>query len=413
MTDVDSTTGQSTRPKNLAAQAENWLREQLPAEWIDAVDRGDTAAVSAARRAMDRKQWWSRIGPTGYFNPTWPSRWGGHDATATQARDLRRVLSRYGVPTPLSHASFHVGAALVKWGTDKQKLEHLHKIADQSELWCQMLSEPGAGSDLAGLALSARQEPDGSWVLNGQKVWSSFAHQAHFGLVAARSNPERPKHEGISCFLVDMATNGVEVRPLRQITGDAEFSEIFFTDVRLPADAHLGPVGSGWQVLMDVLAGERASNSGSGGAAHPVVVGRTGKTLVDRFAPVADDELRTRLVDCLIEEEALRLTNERIARAQSQGMSFGASPAITKLVKAEHTQRLHDLAMDLAEDQAASWDPEDIWWEKTVWSYLRSKAASIGGGTTQIMRTVIGERLLGLPKEPNPFAGQPWRDIPR
>lgn len=403
----------ATTSAGLAAEAEAWLREHLPTEWVQAVDAGDTAAVSKARRVLDRRAWWREFGPTGYFNATWPVQWGGHGCSGAEARDVRRVLSRFGVPTPLSHASFHVGAALVKWGTDEQRAAHLPKIADQSELWCQMLSEPGAGSDLAGLALAAVRDADGSWVMNGQKVWSSFAHQAQFGLVAARTNPELPKHRGITCFLVDMSTPGVEVRPLRQITGDAEFGEIFFTDARIPAEAHLGPVGSGWQVLMDILSGERASNSGAGGAAHPVVVGRTCNDLVDRFAPIHDDELRDRLVQCLIEERALRLANERIAQGQRQGLSFGTGPALTKLFKAEHIQRLHDLAIDLADEEGTSWHLGDEWWQKTVWSYLRSKAASIGGGTTQIMRTVIGERLLGLPKEPDPFVGAAWRDIPR
>ena len=333
--------------------------------------------------------------------------------SAAEARDIRLVLNRYRVPRALSHASFHVGSAIVTWGTDAQRATLLPAILNQTELWCQMLSEPGAGSDLAGLALSARTDDNGDWVLDGQKVWSSFAHEANWGLVAARTDPDVPKHQGITCFLVNMSSPGVEVRPLRQITGDAEFSEIFFDHVHVPAEAHLGPVGSGWRVLLDLLAGERTSNSGAGTAAHPVVVGRSAQDLVERYAPVVDDELRTRLVNCVIEEFALRLTNERIAQAQKAGMNFGANSAVTKLFKAEHTQRLHDLALDLAADGGVAWDPQDIWSEKTAWSYLRSKAASIGGGTTQIMRSVIAERLLDLPKEPDPYEGRPWREIPR
>lgn len=400
------------QPADLAGVVEDWLRAELPADWVRAIDTGDAATLAEARRALDPADWWKRLGKTGYFVPTWPSEYGGHDATAEQASRVRQVLNRYKVPRPLSHASFHAGAALLKWGTDLQKQRFLPAIGQQSEIWCQLLSEPGAGSDLASLA--TRAVPDGNlWTVTGQKVWTSYGHLARWGLAACRTDPDVGKRDGITMFILDMHADGVEVRPLRQMTGDAEFSEVFIEDAVIPDEHRLGPLGAGWRVIRDVLGGERGSNSGAGTSVHPTVVGRSVPSLIARYSPVQDPNLRDRLVQAYIAERVLELTNRRIAETRGRSSEFGSYAAITKLFREEHTKRLHELAIDLGGAAAIAWAEGDDWDDRTSWAFLRTRASSIGGGTSEMMRNIVGERVLGLPKEPDQYRGKPWREIPR
>lgn len=400
------------QPADLAAVVEDWLRAELPADWIRAIDTDDPATLAKARRALDAEDWWKRLGKTGYFIPTWPSEYGGHDATAEQASRVRQVLNRYKVPRPLSHASFHAGSALLKWGTDLQKQRFLPAISQQTEIWCQLLSEPGAGSDLASLA--TRAVPDGNlWTVTGQKVWTSYGHLARWGLAACRTDPDVGKRDGITMFILDMHADGVEVRPLRQMTGDSEFSEVFIEGAVIPDEHRLGPLGAGWRVIRDVLGGERGSNSGAGTAVHPTVVGRSVPSLIARYSPVEDPNLRDRLVQAYIAERVLELTNRRIAETRGRSSEFGSFAAITKLFREEHTKRLHELAVDLGGAAAIAWAEGDTWDERTSWAFLRTRASSIGGGTSEMMRNIVGERVLGLPKEPDQYQGKPWREIPR
>jgi alkylation response protein AidB-like acyl-CoA dehydrogenase len=400
------------QPADLAAVVEDWLRAELPADWVRAIDTDDPATLAEARRALDSEDWWKRLGKTGYFVPTWPSEYGGHDATAEQASRVRQVLNRYKVPRPLSHASFHAGAVLLRWGTDLQKQRFLPAISQQSEIWCQLLSEPGAGSDLASLA--TRAVPDGNlWTVTGQKVWTSYGHLARWGLAACRTDPDVGKRDGITMFILDMHADGVEARPLRQMTGDSEFSEVFIEGAVIPDEHRLGPLGAGWRVIRDVLGGERGSNSGAGTAVHPTVVGRSVPSLIARYSPVEDPNLRDRLVQAYIAERVLELTNRRIAETRGRSSEFGSYAAITKLFREEHTKRLHELAIDLGGAAAIAWAEGDDWDDRTSWAFLRTRASSIGGGTSEMMRNIIGERVLGLPKEPDQYQGKPWREIPR
>jgi alkylation response protein AidB-like acyl-CoA dehydrogenase len=398
---------------DLAADVEAWLRAELPAAWVAAIDRDDARALAEARETVDVEDWWRRLGQTGYFVPTWPREYGGHDADMRTARGVRAVLAKYKVPRPLSHASFHAANAILKWGTDLQKKRFLRPISEQTEIWCQMLSEPGAGSDLASLATRAELDGD-RWTVNGEKVWSSFAHLARWGLVACRTDPDAPKRDGITLFIIDMHGAGVTVRPLRQMTGDAEFNQIFIDGATIPDEHRLGPAGAGWRVIRDVLGGERGSNSGAGTATHPVTVGRSLKSLLAHYPKVEDPILRDRFVQVYIDERILELTNRRMAEIRGRSPEFGSFAAVTKIFRDEHTKRLHDLAVDLAGPAGVAWpDDDDDWDEKTSWAFLRSRAASIGGGTVEMMRNIVGERVLGLPKEPDLFAGRSWRDTPR
>ena len=331
-----------------------------------------------------------------------------------EARAVRQVLSRYKVPRPLSHASFHAGAAILKWGTDLQKEQFLPPICEQTEIWCQLLSEPGAGSDLSSLATCAVVDEQGrNWTVTGQKVWTSFAQFARWGIVACRTDPDVGKRDGISTFILDMHAGGVDVRPLRQMTGDSEFNEVFIDGARIPDENRLGPLGAGWRIVRDLLAGERQSNSGMGTAAHPVVVGRSVDSIISRYAPVTNSALRDRLTRAYIDDRVLELTNQRMADVRGRNPEFGSIAAVTKVFRDEHTKRLHNLAIDLGGSGAVAWSMGDDWNDRTSWAFLRSRAASIGGGTTQMMRNIVGERVLALPKEPDPFRASSWRDTPR
>jgi len=405
-------TAETQQGGDLSDQVEEWLRAELPSAWVRAIDSDDARALAEARETVDVEEWWRRLGKTGYFVPTWPGEYGGHGADVSAARAVRAVLARYKVPRPLSHASFHAASAILKWGTDAQKARFLRPISEQTELWCQLLSEPGAGSDLASLA--TRAVPDGdTWTVTGEKVWTSFAHLARWGLVACRTDPDAAKRDGITMFILDMHGEGVTVRPLRQMTGDAEFNQVFMDEAAIPDEHRLGPLGAGWRVIRDVLGGERGSNSGAGTAVHPVVVGRSLKSLLARYPTVADPVLRDRLVQAYIDERVLEFTNRRMAEIRGRGPETGSFAAVTKIFRDEHTKRLHDLAVDLAGPAGLAWMPDDEWNDKTSWAFLRTRAASIGGGTVEMMRNIVGERILGLPKEPDLYAGRSWRDTPR
>ncbi len=307
-------------------------------------------------------------------------------------------------------------------GTPAQKTKYLRPLFTGEEIWCQLFSEPGAGSDLA--ALATRAVPDGDeYVLNGQKIWTSLGHMARRGLLVARTDPDQPKHRGLSYFLLDMTTPGVEVRGLRQITGQAEFNEVYLTDARVPAADLLGAVGDGWRVAMTTLMNERVAIGRRGGGRGDGPIGAAvrayRKAVAEGRADAAD---RDRLLQLWTRVEAARLTNTRAAARAGQGAP-GPEGSIAKLQFAELNKAVFEFAVDLAGDEAmliddytfsrpgassASHAAQDV--RK---AYLRSLANSIEGGTSEIMRNILGERVLGLPGEPRIDRDRPWKDVPR
>jgi alkylation response protein AidB-like acyl-CoA dehydrogenase len=332
------------------------------------------------------------------------------DAGATDHM-FRNVIG-LGMAMPTIHAH----------GTDEQKARYLRPAFSSEEIWCQLFSEPGAGSDLAALATRAVLSPDGDhYVVNGQKIWTSLGHVARFAILVARTDPDVPKHRGLTYFLLDMTTSGVEVRPLRQITGEAEFNEVYLTDVRVPASSVLGSVGQGWKVAMTTLANERVAlgsrpaERGSGPIGRAVEVYRQA---VERGQ--ADAAVTERLMLLWTAAEAARLTN---ARAAAQiGREPGPEGSIAKVQMADLNKAIYELCVDLSGDDgllidsyaetapafAAVHGGADV--RK---SYLRSLANSIEGGTSEVLRNILGERVLGLPGEPRVDRDIPWKDVPR
>ena len=308
------------------------------------------------------------------------------------------------------------GPTVVEWGSDDQRSRYLRPLFTANEMWCQLFSEPGAGSDVAGLSMTAVQDGE-EWILNGQKVWTSLAHIAKWGLVIVRTDPTAVKHSGITAFVVDMHAPGVEVRPLRQMTGGAEFNEVYFTDVRVPAAEMLGSPGEGWRVSLTTLMNERTAIGGStpprgaGPIAHAV-------ELFNELDDAQQPFYRNRLMELWCEAEAIRLNNLRAAANRRMG-SPGPEGSIGKMAGAEHNKRVYEFCMDLLGPQALLYDDYASGGEGSGLAsisrvaFLRSRANTIEGGTAEIMRNIPGERVLGLPGDVRVDRDRPWKDVPR
>src|SRR5256886_4819206 len=269
--------------EHLREQTLTWLGDNLPAGWMEAVDAGDDEKVSALRRELDYAEWCVRFGEAGYATPTWPEEDGaGLSLPPGQAKVVNEVLNRYRVPRPFNIIGIGMGGpTIITWGTDEQRRRLLRPLATNQEIWCQMFSEPGAGSDVAGLSARAVRAGDG-WVVKGKKVGTSLAHLAKWGMLLARTDPSVPKHKGLTYFIVDMQSPGVTVRPLVQITGDAEFNEVFFDNVRVPDSMRMGPEGDGWRVAITTLMNERVSLSGAGSVSGGTIRGSPVAPPLDR-----------------------------------------------------------------------------------------------------------------------------------
>jgi alkylation response protein AidB-like acyl-CoA dehydrogenase len=398
----------------LSAAVASWLRANLPRSWVAAIDADDPQALAEARATLDLTDWWARLADAGFVTPTWPRRYGGLGLTPVMGALVMRRLREYKVPRFRENAVGVnlVGPAILRWGSDAQKERFLEPIARNREVWCQMISEPGAGSDLASLSTRAVRDGD-TWLITGQKVWTSFAHIAVWGLLLARTEPDAPKHRGITAFILRVKQPGVTVRPLRYLTGDAEFNEVFVDNAEIHDELRLGEVNGGWQVTVSVLMNERVGASGIGATLPGAETGRSVQTLIRRHAPMRNPVLRDLLTRLWIESELIRMTNLRAAARRRAGHPPGPEGSITKLLQSHHTQALQNLAVDLEGVGGQAWTVDDRWLQNTVWSFLRVRMKTIGGGTSEIQRTILGERLLGLPKEPQVDRDLAWKDVRR
>ena len=318
-----------------------------------------------------------------------------------------------GAPTVLTYAS------------DEQKKYHLPRIFSGEDIWCQMFSEPSAGSDVAGLSSRAVRDGD-HWVVNGQKVWTSVAHLSSWGMLVVRTNPDVPKHDGLSYFILDMKTPGVSVRPLYQITGEAEFNEVFFDNVRIPHANMLGKEGQGWRVAITTLMNERVAIGAGGakkkgaGSAHLVKLWQQRKS--GALSQAQEALMRDRVTRAYMDNELLRITSQRARAAQKQG-NPGPEGSVMKLAQADINKKMWELAVDVMgadglafeagyELRQSGFESRSLEGAAKYW-FLRSRANSIEGGTSEIMKNILGERVLGLPGDPRVDKDVPWKDIPR
>ncbi|WP_336049565.1 acyl-CoA dehydrogenase family protein [Streptomyces sp. CA2R101] len=359
----------------------------------------------------------------------YPEGLGGLDAPRSLQAVVDEELAAAGAPgNDPGRIGIGLGMAaptILRFGTDEQKQRLLRPLWTGEEVWCQLFSEPGAGSDLAALATRAVQEDGGEaggagdWIVDGQKVWTSSAHLARWAILIARTDPGLPKHRGISYFICDMTDPGVEVRPLRQITGEAEFNEVFLTGVRIPDSRRLGEVGEGWKVAQTTLMNERVA---IGGARIPREGGMIGVAAADwRARPeLRTHDLHQRLLTLWVEAEVARLTGERLRQQLTKGQP-GPEGSGMKLAFARLAQEISGWEVEfLAEDGLTydDWtmrrpDGVDFTGREAGYRYLRAKGNSIEGGTSEVLLNIVAERVLGLPPEPRTDKDVAWKDLPR
>ena len=391
-----------------------WLEANLPDGW-----GSDDFDMAPDEHAAFNEAWPQKLFEGGWICATWPKEYGGKGLTTMEGVVVAEEFARAKAPM---RADFFgdtlVGPTLLQWGTEEQKREFLPKILRGEMRWCQGFSEPNSGSDLASLKTSAVLDGD-EWIINGQKVWTSLAHRARWGLLLARTNPDVPKHKGLTYFVLDMHGPGVETRPLRQMTGQAEFNEVYFTDARIP-DAHrLGDVGNGWNVAMTTLMNERTALGGSGSRRGAGTISEAVSLWASRphrQTPV----LRDRLTQLWLRAEAQRLTSER-SRASAGVGGPGPEGSIGKLVGAELNQQIYQFCMDFLGPEGILYHGYDSgsrigerdWQGPIQQRFLRSRANTIEGGTSEVMRNILGERILGLPGDLRADSGMPWKEIPR
>jgi alkylation response protein AidB-like acyl-CoA dehydrogenase len=398
-------------------EVRGWLRENLPKGWADAIEAGDPQALEKAREGWDFFGWSRTIGMSGYGAPLWPKEYGGLSGEPWMQNITREELARYRLPT-VGVNILGVGLAgptLIAHGSEEQKARYLQKILTSEEIWCQLFSEPGAGSDLASAGTRAVRS-NGEYIINGQKVWTSIAQLSHFGMLLARTDPDTPKHDGLSYFIVDMKSPGVDIRPLKQITGSSEFNEVYFNDVRIPAENLVGTEGDGWRVARTTLMNERVALSGlsldstafTGGARKD-----PWGLFVDSIPNREDARVRQFIAKSYVEKEVKEITQFRANMARMSGSQPGPEGGVTKVYNAEFNKWRSNGIMNANGPAAIAWENGDSGSENRAHAFLRARANSIEGGTTEILKTQMGERLLGLPREPEVDKGIPWKEIRR
>jgi alkylation response protein AidB-like acyl-CoA dehydrogenase len=368
-----------------------WFAETIPKFFPGERRPSDRLSPGDARR-------WSRaLFDAGYSGLTWPQQYGGRGLPVQYQAIFLEEQGRAQAPEHLGIVGIgHAGPTIIAHGTPEQKATYLAPILSGEDIWCQGFSEPDSGSDLAAVRTRARLEGD-RWIVDGQKIWSSFAQIADQCILLVRTDPTAIKHAGLTYLLVDMKSPGIEIRPIRQITGDAEFNEIFFTGVEVPADAVLGEVGKGWQVAMTTLMHERATTGLTFAASLDTVVNRLIQYLKEVHAqdnPLVRDQLARIWVDL----QGLRFTNYRSLAAAATGTVPGPEGSIVKLVWSMTNQAATKLAQSVAGPAAQVADLNDPWRSYWVHEQLRSRANSIEAGTSEILRNIVAERVLGLPR---------------
>jgi alkylation response protein AidB-like acyl-CoA dehydrogenase len=399
--DFDDTTEEAAFREEVRAWMKEHARERDPGQLSTSHSFYDFDDIFVA----EGKKWQRCIYDGGYAGITWPVEFGGRGGSFVEAMIFRQEEAKFDVASSLFVVGIGMaGPTIIGHGTDEQRHRYLPAMLRGEEVWCQLFSEPGAGSDLASLSTRAVRDGD-EWIVNGQKVWSSGAHHSDMGILLARTDPDLPKHRGITFFILDMRSAGVEVRPLRQMTGGATFNEVFFTDVRVPAANVVGEVNGGWRATMTTLANERSS--GGGTSSFPQIL-----QLARDCGATADPLLRQRLANCFINAEISRYLGFRIQTALSKGMSSPETSvakllfALTAKEAAELTIALQGPRGMLVGDAA----PGGGYWQQ---QFLSAPSFRIAAGSDEVQRNIIGERVLGLPGDVRTDKDVPFKDLVR
>ncbi len=415
----------STLPESVKADAQRWFAEY----WDPDLPLG---------------QWWQLLADSGWAFPSWPEGFGGRglSSAATKAAvQARREAGAFGPPNGV--ATFLAAPTIMHYGTEEQKRKYIPKIVNGQEIWCQLFSEPGAGSDMAGLATKAIRDGD-EWVVNGQKVWNSGAQWAQYGILIARTDPQQPKHRGITYFLIDMEQDGVDVRPLKEMTGDAAFNEVFLNNARVAESDRLGDLGDGWRVAMTTLSHERdPDNAGMGDtAAFGEIdlaesvseysatlsskndgfslalsggVTRVLEGVTSQFEASEDPKVRQKLACILEMRRTSRWSGMRAAAKIKSGGQPGPEVSTLKLLGSEMGRQIRDVGLESMGAHGMLYG-QDAPADGLFHAYsMFTPAQSIAGGSDEVQRNIIGERVLGLPREPGEKEQRelPWSELPR
>ena len=382
------------------AEVRAWLAANLPAEKLETFEQ--------------QRAWHRKLYDAGYVGMGWPVEYGGRDARPMEQAILGEEMARVNAPSSVNGLGIGlIGPTIIHHGTEEQKRRYLKNILSAEEIWCQLYSEPNSGSDLASLRTRAELVGD-HFVINGQKIWTSSAHHADWGMMLARTDPDAPKHLGISCILIDMHHPGVNVRPLKQLTGGAEFNEVFFTNVVMPAENLVGDLHAGWRIAQTTLSYERGGNALSRVTNHQTRFARlieVVSALERNGTPAIDDPLvRQKLGHIYAEIEVLRYEALRILSRLEKGQRPGPESSIAKLHYSELDKRIQETTQEILGPygQLIEGEPDELALEpgakfgdpgSWAFAFARSRGGTIAAGTSEIQKNILGERVLGLPKE--------------
>ena len=397
----------------------SFLSANLPKDWkgIGALNHADAAEFTT--------KWRQILSENGYLAVNWPKEYGGAGLTALESVILAEEFARAGVPSGGPNDGFGIGMlgnTIQVWGTEEQKKHFLPRVLSGEDKWCQGYSEPAAGSDLGNLGCRAELDGD-EWVINGQKIWTSAGHLANHIFVLARTNTEAVKHKGITFLLVDMRQKGVEVRPIKMMSGDSEFNEVFFSDARCPKENVVGEVNGGWAVAMTLLGNERGAAAAVTGISFRGELDKLRK-LAEEKGAFEDPNIRQRFAKCYTKVEIMRFMGYQALTSFLHGTKPGAGASIGKLWWSEYHKEVTELAVDIlgadalvpvgqtphtafTTDEVGSPNDSANW----VGVFLNARAGTIYAGTSQVQKGIVGEQILGLPKEPRADGG-PWNTIP-
>ncbi|QUD86131.1 acyl-CoA dehydrogenase family protein [Phenylobacterium montanum] len=390
------------------AQARAWLEANAPPA---KPPRG--APQRHADLMAEAKAWQAKKAAAGYAQITWPKEWGGGGGTPMQQVIFGQEEAKFGI----SYGFFQIGLGMcvptvMAFSDDATKQRFVGPAVRGEEIWCQLFSEPAGGSDVAGLRTRAVRDGD-EWVINGQKVWTSGAHYSDFGIVLVRTNPDAPKHKGLTMFWLDMKSPGVEVRPIHQMSGASDFNEVYFTDVRIKDSQRLGAVDDGWKVALVTLMNERLAVGGSTGPNYGEILGLARSLQTEAGPALADQAFREKLADWYVQSEGLKYTRFRTMTALSRGQTPGPESSIGKIISANQLQDLSNAAVELQDQYGIISDPELSPMEAAFQgSLMWAPGLRIAGGTDEILKNIIAERVLGLPGDIRVDKDVAFKDAP-
>ena len=363
---------------------------------------------------MARAKAWQKLKfEKGWACLGWPKEFGGRGAAPMEQIIWGQEEAKYDAPTGVFGIGLGMaGPTLMEYATDEQKRFHLPLMASGERIWCQLFSEPAGGSDLANLRTRAERDGD-SWIINGSKIWTSGAHYSDWAILVTRTDPTAPKHKGLTYFFLDMKTPGVDPRPIKQISGAADFNQVFLTDVRIPDSQRLGAVGQGWQVSITTLMNERFAVGNAGGVDVEQLIDLAAKTEIDGEPALSNAAVRERLATWYCETSGLKYTNYRTISAMSRGQTPGPENSIVKVVSANKLQGIASFGIDLMDMGGIVSDGADDDAEGFLGAYLWSPGIRIAGGTDEILRNIIAERVLGMPADIRVDKNVPFNEVPQ